>query len=101
MLVVIVILAVAAVSLGAWSASTVIESRAMARRSMDAMQGYETVSVREQQMLRPMSERIVGPVASWLLDVARSTDAGGIRREGASARSCLPGIPPATRSTAS
>ena len=41
LLVLILILAVAAVSLGAWSASTVIESRTASKRSLEAIQGYD------------------------------------------------------------
>ena len=51
MIALLVVLAVAAVGLGAWSASTVIESRAAAQRSVVVMSGYDKVDVREQEMM--------------------------------------------------
>jgi tight adherence protein C len=66
MLILILVLAVGAVTLGAWSASTVIESRAAAQRSVDIMAGYEKVDVREQEMMKSVGERVLGPAVDGL-----------------------------------
>lgn len=70
MLLLIIIFAVGAVALGAWSASTSVELRADARRSMRAMDDYETVNVRDQEMLERLSDRVVAPVGRKALEIA-------------------------------
>ena len=69
---IILVIAVGAVVLGAWSASTALEARTGARRSMRAIENYEVVDVREQEMLESVTDRLVAPIGRKLLDVARS-----------------------------
>jgi tight adherence protein C len=69
---IILVIAVGAVVLGAWSASTALEARTGARRSMRAIENYEVVDVREQEMLESVTDRLVAPVGRKLLEVARS-----------------------------
>jgi tight adherence protein C len=70
--VVIIIFAIGAIGLGAWSASTAIEARAGARRSMQAIDSYEVVNVRDQEMLESFTDRLVAPIGRKLLDIGRS-----------------------------
>ncbi len=70
MLVFIVVAAVGAVVLGAWSASTALELRTGARRSTRAIDDYATVNVRDQEMLETFSERVVAPIGRRTLQVA-------------------------------
>ena len=72
MVVVIIIFAIGAIGLGAWSASTAIEARAGARRSMQAIDNYEVVNVRDQEMLETFTDRLVAPIGRKLLDIGRS-----------------------------
>jgi tight adherence protein C len=67
----IVIAAVGAVSLGAWSASATLASRTSTRRSMDAMHGYENVNVRDQEMLESIAERVIMPVGDAISGFVR------------------------------
>jgi tight adherence protein C len=69
---IILVIAVGAVVLGAWSASTALEARTGTRRSMRAIENYEVVDVREQEMLESVTDRLVAPIGRKLLDVARS-----------------------------
>jgi tight adherence protein C len=58
--------------LGAWSASTALEARTGTRRSMRAIESYELVDVREQEMLESVTDRLVAPFGRKLLEVARN-----------------------------
>jgi tight adherence protein C len=69
---IILVIAVGAVVLGAWSASTALEARTGTRRSMRAIENYEIVDVREQEMLESVTDRLVAPIGRKLLEVARS-----------------------------
>jgi tight adherence protein C len=69
---IILIFAVGAVVLGAWSASTALEARTGTRRSMRAIDSYELVDVREQEMLESVTDRLVAPLGRKLLEVARN-----------------------------
>jgi tight adherence protein C len=69
---IILVLAVGAVVLGAWSASTALEARTGTRRSMRAIESYELVDVREQEMLESVTDRLVAPFGRKLLEVARN-----------------------------
>jgi len=57
MIFLIVLLAVAAAALGAWSASTTLATNAgsSSKRGIRAMEDYEVADVREQEMLAPWS----------------------------------------------
>jgi len=67
----IVALVVGFVILGAWSASTAMASRATTRRSMEAMSSYDTVNVRDQEMMESISDRVLVPVGKATTDLAR------------------------------
>lgn len=68
----IVVLTVAAVALGAWSASTSVHPQSVSKRGMKAMEDYEiTRDVREQEMLEPVAARVLAPALHWLTQFAR------------------------------
>jgi tight adherence protein C len=69
---IILVFAVGAVVLGAWSASTALEARTGTRRSMRAIESYELVDVREQEMLESVADRLVAPFGRKLLEIARN-----------------------------
>jgi tight adherence protein C len=73
MIALIVVLAVAAVALGAWSASTTLATNAgsSSKRGIRAMDDYELADVREQEMLEPVGARVFAPVTRGLTDFAR------------------------------
>ncbi len=69
---IILVFAVGAIVLGAWSASTALEARTGRTRSLRAIENYEVVDVREQEMLESVSDRLVAPVGRKLLEIARN-----------------------------
>jgi tight adherence protein C len=71
MIALIVILAVAAVSLGAWAASTTIEARSGSNRSLRAMDDYQLTDAREQHMQESIGARVLAPAARGLTDIGR------------------------------
>jgi len=71
MLIVIVLAAIGATVLGMWSASTALELRTGARRSMRAIDGYEVANVREQEMLERFSDRVIAPIGGRTVELAR------------------------------
>jgi tight adherence protein C len=85
MIILIVLLAVSAVSLGAWSASTTVEARSGARRSLRAIDDYQLVDVRDEEMSQPIAARVFAPAGKALTDLARRlTPVGyvdGVRRK--------------------
>ena len=77
---IVVILAVAAISSGAWAASTTVEARSGSRRSLAAMDDYELADVREQEMLESIGARVFAPVSRGLVDLARRLTPVGYTR---------------------
>src|SRR5579864_7736868 len=71
MIALIVVLAVAAISCGAWAASTTLESRSGTRRSLRAMDDYQVADVREQEMLESIGARVIAPISRGLVDLTR------------------------------
>jgi tight adherence protein C len=67
----IVLLAVAAVSLGAWAASTTLEARTGTRRSLRAIDDYQVVNVRDEEMQESLGARVLAPAGRALTDLAR------------------------------
>ena len=65
------------------------------RESLRRLEGYQIQDVRDQEMLAPISERVVAPLLEGLTGVAPALHAGGLRREGRAASWCTP----ATRRT--
>jgi tight adherence protein C len=93
MIALIVILAVAAVILGAWSASTSLESRSGSNRSLRAMDDYEIADVRDEQMKESIGARVIAPVSRGLLDLARRFTPAGYA-DGVKRKIVLAGSPP-------
>ena len=85
MIVLIVLLSVSAVALGAWAASTSVEARSGARRSLRAIDDYQLVDVRDEEMLQPIAARVFAPAGKALTDLSRRlTPVGyvdGVRRK--------------------
>jgi tight adherence protein C len=71
MIALIVVLAVAAISSGAWAVSTTLESRSGTRRSLRAMDDYQVADVREQEMLESIGARVIAPISRGLVDLTR------------------------------
>ena len=85
MIFLIVLLAVSAVSLGAWAASTSIEAHTGTQRSLRAIDDYQLVDVRDEEMRQPIAARVFAPLGKAATDLARRfTPVGyvdGIRRK--------------------
>jgi len=78
MIALIVLLSVAAVALGAWSASTTLQTASASKRGLKAMEDYQvTTDVREQEMLEPVAVRVLAPVMHWITDFARRITPAG------------------------
>jgi tight adherence protein C len=71
MIALIVVLAVAAVTLGAWSVSTTLEARTGTRRSLRAIDDYQLVDARDDEMAESIGARVLAPAARSLTDLAR------------------------------
>jgi tight adherence protein C len=91
MIVLIVILAVAAVTCGAWAASTSIESRS--RTSLRAIESYQVTDQREQQMLESFGARVFAPLTQSFTDLARRLTPVGYT-ENVKRKIVLAGSPP-------
>jgi tight adherence protein C len=93
-LIIIVVLAIAAILLGAWSASTAVEQKQSSERSLQAVAVYGGgTTVREQEMLETVGDRVLAPVAKGFMDIARRlTPAGYV--QSVKTRIVLAGSPP-------
>jgi len=85
MIVLIVLLAVSAVSLGSWAVSTSIEAHSGAQRSLRAIDDYQLAGTREDEMRQPIAVRVFAPAGKAVTDLARRlTPVGyvdGVRRK--------------------
>ena len=85
MIALIVLLAVAAVSLGAWAASTSIEARSSGRNSLRSIDDYQLIDVRDEEMRQPIAVRVFAPAGKAMTDLSRRlTPVGyvdGVRRK--------------------
>src|SRR5436305_218772 len=85
MIVLIVLLAVSAVSLGSWAVSTSIEAHSGAQRSLRAIDDYQLAGTREDVMRQPIAVRVFAPAGRAVTDLARRlTPVGyvdGVRRK--------------------
>jgi tight adherence protein C len=72
MLPLILVATVGCILLGAWAASTSLESRAGARKSIQAIENYEIVNVREQEMMESVADRLVAPIGRRILGFAKN-----------------------------
>jgi tight adherence protein C len=95
MILLIVLLAVAAVGLGAWSASTTLATNASSgsKRGIRAMEDYEVADVREQEMLESVGARVFAPVTRGATDFARRITPVGYT-ENVKRKIVLAGSPP-------
>lgn len=71
MIALIVVLAVAAVSLGAWAASTSVEAHTGSRQSLRAIDDYQIVDARKEDMMESIGVRVFAPAGRALTDLAR------------------------------
>jgi tight adherence protein C len=71
MIALIVLLAVSAVTLGAWSASTTMEVRSGTRRSLRAIDDYQLADARDDEMRESIGARVLAPMGRSLTDLAR------------------------------
>jgi tight adherence protein C len=71
MIVLIVAMAAAAVSLGAWAASTTLETRTGTRRSLRRIDDYQLVDTRDQEMQESIGARVLAPAGRAATDLAR------------------------------
>jgi len=67
----IVLLAVAAVGCGAWSASTSFQARTGSKQRLRAFDDYDVADVREQEMLESIAVRVFAPVMRNLVEFTR------------------------------
>jgi len=93
MILLIVVLAVAAVALGAWSASTTLATSSGSKRGIRAMEDYDVSDVRDQEMLESFGARVFAPAAKSLSDFARRITPVGYT-EGVKRKIVLAGNPP-------
>jgi tight adherence protein C len=78
MIALIVLLSVAAVALGAWSASTSLQTHSVSGRGIKAMEDYRfNTDVRQQEMLDPVAARVFAPMLQWTTDFARRVTPAG------------------------
>jgi tight adherence protein C len=92
----IVVLSVAAVALGAWSASTSLQPNTGSKRGIRAMEDYDlSTDVREQEMLEPVAARVFAPAAHWLTGFTRRITPVGYT-ENVKRKIVLAGSPPGT-----
>ena len=64
------------------------------RESLRRLEGYQIQDVRDQEMLAPISERVVAPLLDGLTGVARPVHAGRLRRERVRQKLVHAGSPP-------
>ncbi len=93
MIALIVLFAVAAVVLGAWSASASLETRSGSKRSLRAMDDYELADVRDEKMKEPIGARVIAPISRGILDLARRFTPAGYN-ENVKRKIVLAGSPP-------
>ncbi len=60
-----------AVGLAIWAVAGSAEEKATVRASLRQLEGYEVDNVRDQELLKPVRERAIAPVAERLTDVGR------------------------------
>lgn len=60
-----------AVGLAIWAVAASADEKATVRASLRQLEGYEVDNVRDQELLKPMSERTVAPVMERLVDIGK------------------------------
>jgi tight adherence protein C len=68
---IIILLFAAAAFIGAVAIGTTVQERAHVRDSLRQLEGYQIASTRDQEMLEPLSTRVIGGVTGSLTGVAR------------------------------
>lgn len=92
MLTLIVLLFTAAAALGVLTVAAAARDRAAIRRTLHSIEGYD-LGTREEEMLRPFSARLVGPISGRLVRLVRSVTPAGYL-EGLKRKVVLAGSPP-------
>lgn len=70
-----------AVALGLWNVLSQADEKSTVRASLRQLDGYEVANVRDQELLKPVSERAIQPVLTTLLRIGnRFTPIGVIER---------------------
>lgn len=71
----------AAVVVGLWNVLTQVDEKATVRSSLRQLEGYEVDNVRDQELLKPVTERAIAPVFDILLGLGkRFTPVGYIEK---------------------
>ena len=60
-----------AVGLAIWTVASTADEKATVRASLRQLEGYEVDNVRDQELLKPMSERTVAPVMDRLVAIGK------------------------------
>ncbi|MEZ5140048.1 MAG: type II secretion system F family protein [Acidimicrobiales bacterium] len=60
-----------AVGLAIWTVASTADEKATVRASLRQLEGYEVDNVRDQELLRPMSERTVAPVMERIVGLGK------------------------------
>ncbi len=71
MLPIALLLMASAIGLGIWAVASTADEKATVRASLRQLEGYEVDNVRDQEMLKPMSQRAVAPLMERLVDLGR------------------------------
>ena len=66
-----------AIGLVIYAVATQAEERSVIRSSLRQLEGYETEDLREQEMLNPLRERALVPVANGMVDLGRRFSPSG------------------------
>src|SRR3954466_12912149 len=71
------ILLALAIGLGIWAVLTQADEKATVRASLRQLDGYEVDNVRDQELLKPMRERTVQPLADRLPSLGKRSTPDG------------------------
>src|SRR3954451_25387698 len=61
----------AAIGVAIWTVASSADDKATVRASLRQLDGYEVDNVRDQELLKPMSERTVGPLIERLVALGK------------------------------
>lgn len=71
MLPIALLLVAAGLGVGLWAVLSSAEEKATVRASLRQLEGYEVENVRDQELLKPMRERAIGPAMGRLTDIGK------------------------------
>ncbi|MEO6627529.1 MAG: type II secretion system F family protein [Aquihabitans sp.] len=81
MLPVALVLVAASLAVALWAVLSSAEEKATVRASLRQLEGYEVENVRDQEMLKPMRERALGPAVGRLSDIGSRFTPDGYREK--------------------